>query len=190
MTAQLDPLPAGALLSSAGWAELAPTDLQAELQAPVLTALAVEDSSDELFVLQRAFRRATRLRLIGGLQSGYELVQYFHGEGPYSDRGRFPLPDLLLLDLKMPGMDGFEVLRWLSQQRPAQRPVVVILSSSSTRSDVAEAMELGADYYQRKPTDPASNERLIQWLELYMVFMRRRREPGPEIPWYGISPAA
>jgi CheY-like chemotaxis protein len=82
---------------------------------------------------------------------GKEAVDYLDGNGKYSDRCVYPIPDLLLLDLKMPLMDGFEVLAWL-QMRPRFNGIArVVLSSSNLESDVSRAKSLGAHDYRVKP---------------------------------------
>ena len=84
---------------------------------------------------------------------------YLAGEGRYRDRIRHPLPDLLVLDLKMPGKNGFDVLKWL-QSQPI-RPLIVVYSDSAERIDVEKALQLGANDYQQKPD---SLGKISEWL--------------------------
>src|SRR5438876_3723658 len=86
------------------------------------------------------------------VSDGLELVSYLKGEGSYADRRRYPFPDLVLLDLKMPRMDGLEVLRWLRQQPILKRLPVIVLTNSSRQSDAELAYEVGANSYLVKPT--------------------------------------
>src|SRR5436309_14494688 len=83
---------------------------------PEILVLAVEDSSDDYLLIKRGFRKMERIRLVGQVADGEEAMAYLKGEGKYANRQEFPFPDLLLLDLKMPGVDGFVFLRWLLTQ--------------------------------------------------------------------------
>ena len=85
--------------------------------------------------------------------NGLEAVKYLKGEPPYSDRTKYPVPDIVLLDLKMPFMSGFEVLHWIRQRPGLKRLPVIILTSSVQDSDARAAYEAGANSYLVKPTD-------------------------------------
>src|ERR1043166_4648842 len=117
----------------------------AKLSKEKYLVLMVDDSEDDCLLIKMAVSKADRLRFIGSVSDGEELVSYLTGKDVYSDRERFPLPDMLLLDLKMPRKNGFEVLEWL-QSQPFKDMVVVVLSGSDHREDVEKAMDLGADY--------------------------------------------
>src|SRR5436853_407739 len=95
-----------------------------------VVVLLVDDSEDDLFLIQRAIEGAGLRNRIVKLRDGEEALAYFGGVGKYADREKYPVPGLVLLDLKMPKMDGFEVLSSIRQQ-PAYRdlPVVVLTSS-------------------------------------------------------------
>src|SRR2546427_8788669 len=92
--------------------------------------LIADDSEDDIMVIRRAFQKAFIPNPLYAVKSGGEAIAYFKGEGPYSNRDEYPLPDLLLLDLKMPGIDGFEVLRWIRQQPTLSATRVVVLTGS------------------------------------------------------------
>src|SRR6266581_3559317 len=111
--------------------------------------LMVDDSADDCLLLKMALSKAQRLRFIGSVSDGEEIVAYLSGEGKYSDRERYPLPDMLLLDLMMPRKNGFEVLEWLRGQ-PFDDMTIVVLSGSEQPEDRKRALALGADYYQTK----------------------------------------
>ncbi|MBV9997725.1 MAG: response regulator [Verrucomicrobia bacterium] len=111
----------------------------------------VEDNRDDAFLIQRSLRQAGLSRPVIVFEDGDTIVQYLSGEGMYADRDRYPLPDLLLLDLKLPRRDGFEVLRWLREQPGLCRLVVAVLTGSRQHADVQRAYELGANSYLVKP---------------------------------------
>lgn len=116
----------------------------------VCTILHVEDDPNDAFLVQHAFDKARlpiELRLVS---DGQQALDYLAGTGPYGDRQSYPLPNLILLDLKMPKLSGFDVLSWLrGQERFGQLPVV-ILSSSEHCEDKAHAQKLGANGYEVK----------------------------------------
>jgi len=103
------------------------------------------------------------------VRDGDEAISYLSGIGKYADREEFPFPDLLLLDLKMPGVDGLGVLRWVRQQYAPRHLRVVVLTSSPDLRDVNVAYRLGADSFLVKPLefeDAAGLVRLVSsnWL--------------------------
>lgn len=95
---------------------------------------------------------------------GVEAISYFEGQGAYADRRRFPLPDLFLLDLKMPRKDGFDVLDWLNRHPAYKSIVVIVLSSSKQDQDVSRAYKLGANSYLAKPNDSVGLTHMTQSL--------------------------
>ena len=115
--------------------------------------LLVEDDRNDAMLAQRALQKAGANGDILHLQDGEEAIHYLSGRPPYDDREKFPLPRLVLLDLKMPKLGGFEVLTWL-QERPelAHLPVVVLTGSIEPR-DIESAKKLGAVGYEVKPID-------------------------------------
>ena len=140
-----------------------------------ILVLAADDSADDYALIEHGFRKMEQIRLIGRVGDGAEVMAYLNGEGKYADRQVFPFPDLLLLDLKMPGTDGFEVLRWLQRQSFPEL-VVIVLSGSERREDITLALQLGAHYYQTKQIDLAQQIQMLNLFEQYMV--RQRRSPG------------
>ncbi len=112
--------------------------------------LLAEDDDNDALLLQRALHRADAPFRVVRVNNGEEAVAYLSGQGSFSDRQTHPLPDLLLLDLKMPRMDGFEVLRWRLAQSMLIIPVIVF-SSSTIERDIRQAYELGASSYAAKP---------------------------------------
>ena len=114
--------------------------------------LVVDDSKDDVFLLCRAFTRAGLDPSLIHVRDGEEAVDYLSGENGFTDRSRYPLPRLMLLDIKMPKLDGFDVLRWLLTRKDLEKIPVVMLSSSFQQEDVVRAKVLGATDYLTKPT--------------------------------------
>ena len=115
--------------------------------------LLAEDRQDDIFLIQQAFSRAGLTNPLQVVKSGEEAIAYLAGEGKFANRAEYPLPALLLLDLKMPVMDGFEVLRWIRQHESLSGLRVLVLTVSNRISDVNLAYELGANSFLVKPTD-------------------------------------
>jgi len=128
-----------------------------------------EDSADDFFLLERCVRLAPALRIVHHSTNGADMIDYLAGQRDYAQRERFPLPDLVLLDLKMPICDGFEVLKWLQQHPMVKRPWIAVLSSSNEKRDVDQAKTLGADEYLIKPATLEALTQIVQKLEAECV---------------------
>jgi CheY-like chemotaxis protein len=115
------------------------------------TILLAEDNSDDAELTRLAFEQAGFTNPIAVVRDGKQAVEYLQGQGPYADRIRFPAPILLLLDLKMPRLTGFEVLTWIRQLPEWMSLPIIILSASLDTSDIKEAYELGANFFLTKP---------------------------------------
>jgi CheY-like chemotaxis protein len=115
--------------------------------------LLVEDRQDEAMLMLRSFARAGVKNPVQIVKDGEEALAYLSGTGQYSNRENHPLPAMVLLDLKLPQMDGFEVLKWIrTHPQLSTLPVVVLTSSDSVR-DVNRAYNLGANSFLVKPMD-------------------------------------
>jgi len=119
------------------------------LPAPILLA---EDEEADVFMLRRALQKAEVSSPLVVVRDGQEAIDYLSGAHPYSDRATYGMPGLLILDLKMPRMSGFEVLAWLAQRPDLNHIPAVVMSSSSYDEDIQIARELGAREYHVKPT--------------------------------------
>jgi CheY-like chemotaxis protein len=113
--------------------------------------LAAEDEESDRIILELAFQRAQLPHPLVIVRDGQEAVDYLSGEGRYADRSAHPLPALLVLDLKMPRMDGFDVLAWLTEQPEFKQIPAVVLSSSADELDMNKARQLGVREYFVKP---------------------------------------
>ncbi|MES2694013.1 MAG: response regulator [Verrucomicrobiota bacterium] len=135
------------------------------MKKPVL--LVAEDNALDALLLERVLERCGDVFQMVQVEDGEGVIDYLLGNGAYADRAAHPLPNLILLDLKMPRKDGFAVLRW-RQETPAfiQVPVIVF-SSSSLPGDVARAYTLGANSYTVKPSDPQRFEQMVSALQAW-----------------------
>lgn len=129
--------------------------------ASIRTVLLVEDSEDDVILFQMSWRKAGAPHPLQHVEDGKQAIDYLGGNDAYANRGQFPLPFLMLLDLKLPEVDGFDVLQW-TRARPAFDDLcVVILSSSPEAKDVQRAYQLGANSYLTKPAAPATLVELL-----------------------------
>jgi CheY-like chemotaxis protein len=143
------------------------------------TILLVEDDADDALLIQRAFRKAQIANPIQAVSDGDAAVAYLSGAEPYGDRRQFPLPVLILLDLKLPRRSGFEVLEWLRSQPGLKRTPVLVLTSSKETVDVNRAYELGANSYLLKPVTFEALQEIMRTINLYwLVFSEMPTPPG------------
>jgi len=112
--------------------------------------LHVEDDADEAFILRRAFLKADLAYEIHQVTDGEQAIAYLGGLAPFDQRGRHPLPQVILLDLKLPGKGGFEVLSWVRAQREFNGLPIIVLTSSDRPEDLRHAQALGATAYLNK----------------------------------------
>jgi CheY-like chemotaxis protein len=122
------------------------------------TILVADDDADDLFLLERAFSKARVKATLKFARDGEQAIRYLQSV----DQQKNPTPDLLLLDLKMPRVDGFSVLEWVRSQPGLKRLLVTVLTSSDCRLDINRAYDLGANSYLVKPF---GNEHLVQLVE-------------------------
>ena len=113
--------------------------------------LLVEDNRMDVELLLDAFRAARLGNKVHVVRNGQEALDYLLGHGEYANRQEYPLPDLMLLDLKMPGIDGHEVLRQVKETPGLKRLPVVVLTSSKEQGDRALSYDNGANSYLVKP---------------------------------------
>lgn len=123
------------------------------MSKPFTVFLIVEDEPSDAEFLQHAFGAVGRSDRILTAANGEEAVAHLNGTGEKADRSRFPLPDVIITDLKMPHMNGLELLRWVQTQERFRNIPRVVLTSSTASVDVATAYSLGASAYFVKPVD-------------------------------------
>ena len=117
------------------------------------TVLLVEDHADDVLLLQRVLKKTHPGCPPHVASTGEEAIAYLDGQGQYADRRAFPLPSIIFLDLKLPGISGFEILTWIRQQPRFDRIQIIVLTGSRHTIDVYRAYELGANSFLAKPVD-------------------------------------
>jgi CheY-like chemotaxis protein len=115
--------------------------------------LLVEDNEDHVFLLEHAFQRAEVTNPLHVATTGEDAIAYLGGTEPYADWNKFHLPTLVLLDLKLPGCDGFHVLKWIRQHPGLKALRVAMLTSSDLDQEIKLAYELGVNAFLTKPVD-------------------------------------
>jgi CheY-like chemotaxis protein len=138
------------------------------------TFLSIDDGEDDLFFMRKAFDRSGMSCMLKTASDGEQAMQYLSGNGQYSDRLAHPLPEVILLDIKMPGYDGFEVLQWIRHHPELKTIPVVMLTNSQEPRDIERAYREGANSYLLKPHDYGDLEKelpvlLKYWLEMNCV---------------------
>jgi CheY-like chemotaxis protein len=136
--------------------------------------LLVEDDPNDIILIKRAFEKANITNPLQVVENGEEAISYLTGKGRYGNRVKYPLPMLLLLDLKLPRKSGHEVLEWLSQQPMLKRLTVVVLTSSQQSSDINRAYDLGANSYLVKPVTFNALVEMVKALNFYWVILNEK----------------
>ena len=133
------------------------------------TILIVEDNPTDVMLIRRAFAKANIGNPLQFVRDGDAAVHYLAGDAAYADRDTYPLPALVLLDLKLPRRSGLEVLQWLRSTSPLRRLPVVVLTSSSQSQDVNRAYEFGANSYLVKPVEFDDLKEMIDKVHIYWI---------------------
>ncbi len=138
------------------------------------TLLLVEDDANDVMLFRRAKDKSNLANPLQVVEDGEAAVAYLSGQGQYADRNRYPLPALMLLDLKLPRKSGLEVLAWLREQPGLLRLPVVVLTSSKESVDVGQAYDLGANSYLVKPVAFDKLLEMVKALGLYWLILNEK----------------
>lgn len=138
------------------------------------TLLLVEDDPNDVMLFRRAKDKSNLAHPLQVVEDGEAAVAYLSGQDRYADRNRYPLPALMLLDLKLPRKSGLEVLAWLRQQPGIHRLPVVVLTSSRENLDVGRAYDLGANSYLVKPVAFDNLLEMVKALGLYWLILNEK----------------
>lgn len=139
-----------------------------------LTILLVEDNQDHAELVKRNMEDSQVMNSIVHVEDGEAALNYLHGVGIYADRTRFPVPNLMLLDLRLPKIDGLEVLKIVKSDVMLRPLPVVILTTSDAERDLAVAYEYHANSYVTKPVNFEEFSRLLRDLGFYWLAWNRR----------------
>ena len=138
------------------------------------TVLHVEDDPNDVLLVQRAIRKAKLALQLTCVSDGELALAYLAGEEIYGDRERFPIPSLILLDLKIPRRSGLEVLQWLRSHPGLKRIPVAVLTSSRHERDIDAAYEAGANSYLVKPVGFDALLGLVELLHTYWFVLNQQ----------------
>ena len=148
--------------------------------------LIADDQEDDVLLVRRAFKQANIVNPLQVVRDGEQAIAYLAGEGPFANRTEYPLPTLLLLDLKMPRKNGFDVLEWIRKQPELRRLRVIVLTTSESIRDVNLAYQLGANSFLVKPSDFTEFVAAIRALQGYWLMVSESPQLGqpnqPVIP--------
>ena len=147
------------------------------------TILLIEDDPNDVFLLQYAFEHAGVRNPLLAVEHGQEAIDYLAGDGKYADRSQYPLPCIVLLDLKMPGVSGLDLLRWIKSRPHLACIIVIILTSSKDQRDIHEAYKLGARSYLVKPLSVEERLALAKAVKAYWLELNVLPQPlsGPKV---------
>jgi DNA-binding response OmpR family regulator len=126
--------------------------------------LLVEDEPNDAFFFEYSLREAGIVNRLRVIRDGFEAIDYLKGVGKFADRETHPLPCLVVLDLKLPRATGFEVLEQMRLEPGLRRMIVLVLTSSSSDSDIVKSYDLGANAYLVKPSDSRELAHIVQTL--------------------------
>jgi DNA-binding response OmpR family regulator len=133
------------------------------------TILLVEDSADDVFFMRRAFQLAGMAVSLKVAEDGAQAIEYLSGAGAFNDRSQNPLPAAVLLDLRLPRVPGFDVLKWIRSQTSLDWIPVLVLTSSREERDMQKAYELGANSFLTKPSDANELTAMVKSLAEYWI---------------------
>ena len=131
------------------------------------TLLIVEDNDDDIFFIERIFKQIGARCELKFARDGMEAIDYLSGKGTFKDRAQYPMPTIILMDLKMPRRNGFEVLEWMHNQPEITLIPTIVVTSSTLQEDVTRAYRLGANAVMNKPVDKDS---LLQMLKSFHIY--------------------
>lgn len=144
--------------------------------------LIVDDNEDDIELMRLAFEKAKAPCAVMAVHDGNECIEYLSGQGKFADRKQFPTPLLVLLDLNMPRLNGFEVLAWIQKHTESTFPLVITLSYSHLEGDIRRAYELGTSAFIAKPVDLDGSVSLVKLLinleRIAALRPRRGRDSG------------
>jgi CheY-like chemotaxis protein len=147
------------------------------------TILLVEDDENDAMLVRLAFQKNHILNPVQWAKDGLEAIAYLNGEGIYADRQLYPFPEVLILDLKMPRMNGLELLTWI-RDHPDYRVIpTIIMTSSRLDLDIEKAYSLGANTYMIKPSSLDELTKMVKAAHEYWSLSVK-----PKTQWRKVTP--
>lgn len=135
--------------------------------------LLVEDEKNDIFFFKRILTSEQITNPLHVAEDGQQAIDYLDGIAQFADRAQFPLPGLVLLDLKLPVKSGLQVLEWIRKQPRLETLLVIILSSSSEESDINAAYRLGANSFLVKPCGHNELRELVKMIRTYWLILNK-----------------
>ena len=145
------------------------------------TLLIVEDNEDDIFFVERIFKQIGARCELRFARDGIEAIEYLSGKGAFQDRAKYPMPTIILMDLKMPRRNGFEVLEWMHNQAEIRLIPTIVVTSSTLQEDVTRAYRLGANAVMNKPVDKDSLLQMLKSFHIYWTDFVEMPEVKPEV---------
>src|SRR5688500_12981672 len=143
--------------------------------------LLVDDNPHDVVLIRLAFRKVGIIDTIQLVKDGNEAMRYVKGEGAYADRHHYPMPTLILLDLKMPQANGFDVLEMIRQTPALNQVTIVVMSGSKDDGDISKAYELGANSYLVKPTRFEDLVKMMETIKDVGPWKKNRSAPAKSL---------
>lgn len=132
-----------------------------------LFILLVEDDENDIFLVRKATQAGGEGHSLHPVHDGLEAIEYVNGAGAFGDRLKYPLPNVVLTDLKMPRMNGFEFLQWIRANEQFSVIPTIVYSNSQLESDIRRAYQCGANSYITKPTGLADMVEILRTIYAY-----------------------
>jgi CheY-like chemotaxis protein len=145
------------------------------MDSPVI--LLAEDREDDVIIIRKAFARTSFPYRLNVVRDGEQAVDYLEGAPPFDNRSRSPFPSVLLLDLKMPRKDGFEVLDWIRARPQFSSLRVVVLTSSKVTADINQAYARGANAFLAKPAGFENYTELAEFINGFWLQCNQVLQP-------------
>jgi CheY-like chemotaxis protein len=139
------------------------------MQEDAFTILVVEDTPEDFMLLQRALAKNQIKNPVQWVQDGIQAIKYLYGEGNYANRTKYPFPKVVMVDLKMPRLGGFELLEWIKGHPGLSLLPILVMSSSNLPDDISRAYALGANSFFLKPAKFEDLQKLTRIIHDYWL---------------------
>jgi len=145
------------------------------------TILVAEDDPNDQFFIEKELKKLDIPIQVRFVNDGEQAIAYFLSLGKFADPAQFPKPDVIFIDLKMPRLNGFELLQWLRKHKVSERLLTVVVSSSSLQEDIDKAYDLGANAYLVKPATVQDYAKVFRITGEF--FLAHAQQPSFRIPF-------